>query len=280
MIYVDINKLQLPAKLRGKLEETTAQLISLPPTERKAFIAKHSRLWRLVKPYLTAIVGQNGRDPKCWYCETKAERFDFHVDHFRPKGRVLNKGCQAEEGYWWLAFDFNNYRLSCAYCNSPHPDDEGDEAKGKRDQFPLGDNSTRAKDPGDNLDDEKILLIDPTKPGDPGLLAFSDDGRVYPRYPEDTFIGKKAKVSIEVLNLNDIAIEEIRKTFWRKCEEKVARGKIEFTQYKRTGSQSAKKAFDTICEEIVELVSPSAKYSAMARYCFRGTGEDWVLSLL
>jgi hypothetical protein len=95
-----------------------------------------------------------------------------------------------------------------------------------------------------------------------------------------TTLGMVSKFSIEILNLNDVAIEEIRKTFWRKCKDKVAHGNEEFTRYKRTGSQSAKKAFDSICEEIVKIISPSATYSAMARYCFRGTGEDWVLSLL
>ena len=37
------------------------------------------------------------------------------VEHFRPKSAVLDDPLHG--GYWWLAYDFQNYLLSCSLCN-------------------------------------------------------------------------------------------------------------------------------------------------------------------
>jgi uncharacterized protein (TIGR02646 family) len=279
MIFVDISDLHLPIRLKRKLDVAFEKMAKMSPEERTTFIKRNSSLWNRVKPYLTVISGRHQTDYKCWYCETKDIRSDYHVDHFRPKNRVKNKGCSPEAGYWWLAFDHTNYRLACSYCNSLHSDDES-ETRGKADQFPLEEGSIRASNPSDNLDDERYLLLDPTKPGDPGLLSFAEDGRIYSRYPKGTFACKKAEVSIEILNLNDVRIEEARKLLWRYCLRKVDQGTKEFARFVQNGSIAAKKSFDDICLEIIEMVAPHSEFSAMARYCFRGTGQDWVLALL
>ena len=45
---------------------------------------------------------------KCGYCEVGTEAvFGGELDHFRPKGT-----------YWWLAYDWSNYVLSCKTCNT------------------------------------------------------------------------------------------------------------------------------------------------------------------
>jgi len=59
---------------------------------------------------------------KCWYCETKQERSNMAVDHFRPKSGVAE--CAAHPGYWWLALAADNYRFACTYCNSLLKDGE------------------------------------------------------------------------------------------------------------------------------------------------------------
>src|ERR1043166_3748097 len=41
---------------------------------------------------------------KCAYCETQATAgFDWDVEHFRPKGRVLERA--DHPGYYWLAYE-------------------------------------------------------------------------------------------------------------------------------------------------------------------------------
>ncbi len=278
MRYIDISLLQIPDDLKKKLAEATTMLLSLPTeAERKEFINKRARLWGNVKPYLTKLTGTREDDYKCWYCEVKDSRSDYHLDHFRPKNRVKNGNAPEEPGYWWLAFDHRNYRLCCAYCNSPHKGQDN-VTRGKWDQFPLEAGSFRASDPAHNLDDERPLLLDPLRASDPMLLAFSEDGRVYPRYPKD-LAELRAKTTIEILNLNDVRIEEARKKLWQDCVELVNDGRQVYLQY-LGGSPAAKVRFEEICQRVKRHVSPYAEFSETARYCFKGTGEDWVLALL
>ncbi|TFH89246.1 hypothetical protein [Vibrio ouci] len=73
---------------------------------------------------------------KCGYCEMPLSDYG-DVEHYRPKsvvddidsegserealmnvsGRKFKKSCKY--GYWWLAYDWDNYLLSCKLCNQP-----------------------------------------------------------------------------------------------------------------------------------------------------------------
>ncbi len=62
----------------------------------------------------------------CAFCGCDLPRNDRgDVEHFRPKGKVEEDADHG--GYWWLAYDLNNYLLSCSLCNRVR----------KRDRFPL-----------------------------------------------------------------------------------------------------------------------------------------------
>jgi len=89
----------------------------------------HGDLWRSLKGQLEQV-----SDGKCWYCESSQHRADNAVDHYRPKNR--NRSGE-HDGYWWLAFDWRNYRYSCTYCNSRRSDDVKGTSGGKHDNFPL-----------------------------------------------------------------------------------------------------------------------------------------------
>lgn len=82
---------------------------------------------------------------KCAYCETHVTRFDYHAEHFRPKGAVTfrakdkkklqkakctdDKGAEVSHpGYFWLAYSWRNLLPSCGFCNT---------SKGKKTQFPV-----------------------------------------------------------------------------------------------------------------------------------------------
>ena len=111
MRYISIEEIRLPDGWQEKADKLRDQLIAAAPPERKEIIKKNADVWREVKDALSAL--SHG---KCWYCECKEIRSDNPVDHFRPKNRVAD--CDGHEGYWWLAFDWHNYRFSCTYCNS------------------------------------------------------------------------------------------------------------------------------------------------------------------
>ena len=136
--YVDqeVEKVREDAKAKNLSEEEIEKLIR--KVRAKAINAK-SNVWAEAKKAFQNIIGC-----KCWYCEMEATRFDQPVDHFRPKNSVAE--CDGKhDGYWWLAFDWKNYRLACTFCNSLRRSE--DTVGGKQDRFPLIDPSKRAWGP-------------------------------------------------------------------------------------------------------------------------------------
>jgi hypothetical protein len=75
--------------------------------ERNKFIDANSDHWRKLKPWLKAL--SHG---KCWYTEGREICSHFDVEHFRPKKEAGNGNGTYRDAYWWLAFDYSNYRLS------------------------------------------------------------------------------------------------------------------------------------------------------------------------
>jgi hypothetical protein len=172
MRYIAIDKLRPePAWIQAAADALQAVRSAVP--ERRSIVIKdHDHVWGLFKDALRELSNK-----KCWYCESIDARSDNAVDHYRPKGNV--KGAKPpHQGYWWLAFDWKNYRFSCTYCNSIRKSAET--TGGKQDYFPLFDETARARTDSDSIDDELPLLLDPTKMTDVKLIAFSEDGDVGP----------------------------------------------------------------------------------------------------
>jgi len=95
-----------------------------------------------------ALYAMQGR--VCAYCGADIEEAGIDVEHFRPKGKVSDE--DSHNGYWWLAYDFGNYLLSCTVCNQ----------KCKRTAFPLEEGSERVEyEDRARLHEEKRILFDP-----------------------------------------------------------------------------------------------------------------------
>ncbi len=79
----------------------------------------------------------------CAYCDRELPGNDRgDVEHFRPKNI-----------YWWLAYKFENYLLSCSVCNRSY----------KKNQFPILPPSVRVDyTKKDQLDEENRALLDPS----------------------------------------------------------------------------------------------------------------------
>lgn len=165
--------------------------------ERSSVINARSALWSELKETLLAL-----SSGKCWYCESIDDRSDNAVDHFRPKNHVKECPDKDNEGYWWLAFDWANYRFCCTFCNSARR--SATTAGGKQDRFPLVDEEKRARKEGDPLDAESPVLLDPAEPADCMLLTFDEDGMAVPVYSkeEDAGAHDRAVSSREIYHLN------------------------------------------------------------------------------
>lgn len=163
----------------------------------------------------------------CAYCQRQLEHDRGYVDHFRPKrgGRVAGHG-----GYWWLAYAFGNYLLSCGICNS----------NCKSNKFPLApgaqrvDHASRAM-----ISTEARLLIDPAE--DPvedwirvDWMSSLEEGvvKVRPSVREGSVEKLRATMTIDFFRLNEsykcrrlrrLAIDDVLRALKQRDREMVHR---------------------------------------------------------
>ncbi len=187
----------LKVKWRTSAASALAKLkTAITPAERKTILKteKASKVWRDFYKLLPAHLKK-----KCWYCEAEEIRSDMPVDHFRPKSGVEED--KRHTGYWWLAFDWENYRCACSFCNSRHVMEET--AGGKQSRFPLENPKRRAYTQTDNIDLEEPYFLDPFNVDDEKLLWFDADGVPEPCPGANATQRKKVQNSIDIFHLHE-----------------------------------------------------------------------------
>ncbi len=176
---------------------TQSLLDAVNMEEKKTIIDANSRIWGEIKGHLLGLSHN-----KCWYSEARETYSHYHVDHFRPKKRAFDLNSTDQGGYWWLAFNWKNYRISGSVGNIK-----------KGDRFCVLNH--KANLPVDPLDDEVNYFLDPIEPDDPALLTFNEEGMIKPINPnEEDWEYKRAKYTIDNLNLNFGPLTEARKKIW------------------------------------------------------------------
>ncbi len=172
MRYLNLKKVRkvLQKEQCDALDEARKHLKTLTPEQRSDYIDKNGDRW-------TALRGEFWRfgDHKCWYSEAPINEQCGQIEHFRPKKRLhgLEKGSQ-HTGYWWLAFDWENYRLSSQVCNIRVTDYLSGKKVGKGSYFPLRDEAKRAASEGEEKLEDNVLL-DPCDNRDVRLISFSTE---------------------------------------------------------------------------------------------------------
>jgi hypothetical protein len=117
----------LDPKWLEKAARRTNKFLELGRYEEKTTI------WSAVKPVYMRL-----QHNKCVFCERKLEtetygKIEHDLEHFRPKSSVLawpdpnrhpgvrfpyGTGDDAPAGYYWLAYDLENYAAACKVCNT------------------------------------------------------------------------------------------------------------------------------------------------------------------
>jgi uncharacterized protein (TIGR02646 family) len=231
------------------------------------------------KSDIWATAGKGLRDVmygKCWYCETFETRSDMPVDHFRPKNRVVE--CDGtNDGYWWLAFDWRNYRYSCTYCNSRRSGD--DTTGGKQDHFPLLNPKKRARNESE-LKNEKPELLDPCNLRDPWNLTFLEDGRAIGIVAgSDRLARRRTKTSIGIYHLNETRLKNERKKIALLIRDKVERIKEIDRQQRKSDADN--RTVDDALRDILVLLKSSTPFCTAARcYLERYRHLPWVAHIL
>lgn len=279
MIY--INPLRILAALRSTVRETSedlsAQLANKAGVARQQFInANADKTWQnphLVED-LVQIVGR-----KCWYLDVKFTGSDHNIDHFRPWGRVREIDEEftivpglSLPGYWWLALNWNNFRLACQHANQRRKDVTTD--GGKSDFFPVY--STRAPEltPLSKIE-ELPLALDPCVKSDVKLLAFDKHGN--PIYNSNNGMknkldAKRVATSIWLYHLNKSEIVTLRVKAMDQVSGLVQEAGDEFVDWDRdsaTPSLVAKSRFDKKINAIETLISDDAEFAGASRCVIR-----------
>ena len=245
----EIENAELAAKLAGEDIVTARKKAITDGLKKKS----RQQVWRdLAKP-LSIL-----RNGKCWYSESKNPTSDKDVDHFRPKNRVAED--PDHEGYWWLAFQSNNYRYSCQWCNQRRVDNANGTKGGKLDHFPVV-GSFRARLERDNWKQEEVELLDPIDPDDCKLLTFLPNGQPTPAKNKGTREHDRAATSILVYHLHCRELVVERKTLAstiRKLIEnmEVLRSKITDLQIKEVYKNQQK--------DLLRAIDDNSEYSAAA----------------
>lgn len=273
MRYIDNNKFKQVAEEIGwdAIRQSHLDSIAgLPVQERKAYITNHPD-WNVLQPGMLALSHN-----KCWYSEAPIGNGDLEVDHFRPKNKAKQKVdytnpksksiVHKKDGYWWKAYDWDNYRLAGALANKRRRDrlKDCEDVGGKGDYFPLNLENGRVANDQENLSCEDPILLDPLNAVDVSLLTF-DKGVPVPATTDDEDIDRVMQ-SIYYYHLDLDQLNRDRRIVWEDCVEHINDSKNSIDN-----SQTAheKRALLTKCfKELRKLVDSERRaFTSTAKAC-------------
>lgn len=245
----------------AKANALTAQLTAAPDQATRQIIldAKANEIWGEIKDWLLSLSNN-----KCWFSEAEDVFSHRDVEHFRPKRackrKVGQKKLTYEEGYWWLTYEWENYRI----CGNV-----GNVKKGIF--FPLQTGSLVSTYGGVSHRNECQILLDPISPTDPLLLDFIEAGKAVPHNDATTLERERVEVTVKHLRLDFDKLEEARAKVWSRC-----RFLIEECRKLTNQMGPAEKAIiEANQKELRRMVSPEAQFSMTASACLRKSGIGW-----
>jgi len=268
VIYVKRDAGIIPQELLDKALAAQQQLEQLPTDARAEYIKNNSKIWRAFKNYLSQM-----SYGKCWYSESSEAQSHLDVDHFRPKLEARRDGKVCDKpGYEWLAFSWENFRLSAQLSNRPVQNAETEMTDGKGSWFPLVDGSPKACWEDRCVDEERPMLLDPTKATDVRLIDVQADGRMGPsKYCYGT---DKARVreSIVRLGLDLPRLKEARLRVMRHVKEltDILARTLEASDYDDLIADKVPR--NAMITAILNKTHPCEPYAAAARSQLRMMG--------
>lgn len=265
MLFIDTDRILIDNKkwqnkaieLLKKLEEANSK------EKRHEIIDKNQRYWKLFKNHLKSLSYN-----KCWYSDSINPASHYHVDHFRPKKKVLELDMSDRDGYWWLTFDNTNFRLSGSVPNTK-----------KGNHFAVKKNPIINKG---NIKDEVIYFLDPTKKQDVGLINFREDGLAIESAPEDEepWDFKRANYTIDKLDLNYEDLVEARSVEWLFMSDLINDINKKIKENNEDPSASTEKEIDGLKDQCRVRIASCANFASTNRTCLRASGKRWAYELL
>jgi uncharacterized protein (TIGR02646 family) len=250
---------QAPKILKNRGVKATIQLCeqvdaSRHARGRKAIELKFDRTIYGSKSVKNALL--KAQHDKCAYCEAKGSHVAHgDVEHFRPKGgyQETRDTLLIKPGYYWLAYDWSNLLFCCQICNQTH----------KRNQFPLVDESRRARSHKHAIHAEEPLLIDPSSEDPAKFMDFHEE------YIRAIDGDKRGEATIAALGLNRDKMIERRRDALAKLKLLVKSRDRLADQISQQPNAELIHLLDEITRHLQDCVSSAGEYAAMARAALR-----------
>jgi uncharacterized protein (TIGR02646 family) len=262
VIYINMDgKTPSPDWLR-RAQALTQQLDDATThEERCGIIDQNRKVWSELKEWLLAQSNN-----KCWYTEARNDSSHFEVEHFRPKKWQPDPDNPGFDGYWWLAFDWHNYR-ACG--NAPN--------RKKGAFFPLHPDSRRSSAEKRHLvEDEVFCLLDPIDPNDPMLLSFNENGDAIPMPGKTGWDEERANVSIERYGLNNLPqLCEGRRRVWQECRVLIDELSQLYSKGQDNPTATGRTEAKEKTKQLLAKMKRDQSFSATARECLLASGYPW-----
>lgn len=242
----------------NKSQQLVAQLAELDAAgkrdERNALIDQNSGHWGKLKPWLLAL-----SYGKCWFSEVRELYSHYDIEHFRPKKEAKALDGSLRDGYWWLAFNYMNFRV----CGNV-----GNRKKGG--WFPLKQDSLCSTYTKPCEESETCYLLDPIDEDDVALIMFDEEGKATPRPDTTAWEQERVRETIKRLKLNEhVALTEARCKIWQQVNELLADYTTAKIRYGDGINPAAKPKMNQARTRLRELTDPTAELSSVARWCLR-----------
>ncbi len=282
MIHVSRPLGRAPAQWLTKAQAETLEAIQAYKEALAASRSAKARKKKLAFTFTFKVYGDERlRDAlnevygfKCAYCETYFAGQPVAVEHYRPKGAVVD-GKKELPGYYWLAATWENLLPSCTDCNSrrKHRMDDGRKVvRGKGNEFPLARGSKRAKAPGQEKR-EKPLLLNPEIDDPARHLEFAVERDRAGVIRAALLKGKpspKGMASIEVYALDRPQLTRARADFALRLLAHLRNTRQTLADHlAKPADANLKRRYDENAAELLRFLDPGQPYCAMARQIAR-----------
>ncbi|RJQ29924.1 hypothetical protein C4565_01510 [Candidatus Parcubacteria bacterium] len=219
---------------------------------RNQFIDAHAEHWGELKLWLQVL-----SQGKCWFSEVRELYSHYDVEHFRPKKEAKAIDGTVRDGYWWLAFDYTNYRL----CGNV-----GNRKKGG--WFPLQVGSLISTFDNRCEESEATYLLDPTDLDDVNLIAFDEEGNVIAAPGISEWEKQRVAETIKRLKLNEHeALFEERRKVWQRMSREIEQYLTAKRRCITGGNPAAAQKIREHVRVIRSMTKEEAELSSVAKWC-------------
>jgi len=220
--------------------------------DRNALMDANSAHWGALKGWLVALSGG-----KCWFSEVRDLFSHYDVEHFRPKKCAIQIDGSEQDGYWWLAFEYMNFRL----CGNV-----GNRKKGG--WFPLKAGSLLSTFASPCEESETPYLLDPIDGSDVALIAFDEEGKVVPMPHASAWEQERVRETVKRLKLNEHApLTEARRKVWQQVTRLIDEYSAAKARCLSGDNPVAKNQLKQVRSSVREMTKPDAELSAVAKWC-------------